>query len=433
MDHLEAAALLAGASRAENKTVSQPTNVHLVTMEAVAASEDGTVLVDPGGDVFTPDDSQYVEIETVGSISEGDDVTVLLTGEPGGPMDVLSLGPIGEGDRQNAAIADAAQAAQTAWEYADSAHDAADAAQQSADDAGKSARVANTAANDALAQLSVVEDVAGTLQWISDHGTFVPTTDTTVQEGTVYFVHEGGDYVPIAEPTGNPAAQGWYVLDVSESQTDYIMAHLAVTSAGLWVLPSGIGDAAGPQTAPGYKLLLASDGARLYDASGQQVMDYGESISMSSSRPQYIGGENAYILFHDTDDDGVPDHITIGGDVTIGGTPLPSLTDQLTYDHSFTDDGTNYRFEATLLRGGTDITADVNPNQFVWYLRNESGDVLWARGPTMTIPIAQAGYRASVVGGFEEVELVALADSGGNGIVDADGNQIMTYDLLLAG
>ena len=86
MDRLEAAALIGGASRAENKPVSQPTNVHFVTMDAVSDSEDGTVLVDPGGDVFSPDESQYVEIETVGSVAEGDEITVELVGEPGGGM-----------------------------------------------------------------------------------------------------------------------------------------------------------------------------------------------------------------------------------------------------------------------------------------------------------------------------------------------------------
>lgn len=200
---------------------------------------------------------------------------------------------------------------------ASAASDAATASAQ-ASAAQASATRANTAANSALTQLSVVEDVAGTLQWISDHGTFTATTDTTVQEGVVYFALDGGDYVPIAEPTGNPSAQGWYVLDVSESQTEYVMSHIAVTSRGLWVLPSGIGSAADEQHATGYKLLLASDGSYLYDSDGQLVTTSGESITFSSSRPQYIGGENAYIIYYDSDDDGIPDTIRIGGRVLMG-------------------------------------------------------------------------------------------------------------------
>ena len=133
--------------------------------------------------------------------------------------------------------------------------------------------------------------------------------------------------MPIAEPTGDPQAQGWYVLDVTDSQTDYIMAHLAVTSAGLWVLPSGIGQAQDAQHANGYKVLLSNSGMTVYDGSGQQVVTYGESISFSSSRPQYIGGEDAHITYYDSDDDGVPDSIYIGGsNVTIGGKTLSQVT-----------------------------------------------------------------------------------------------------------
>lgn len=216
--------------------------------------------------------------------------------------------------------ADAAEMdARRAKVAADAAQESADEAADAAESAQQSATTANRAANDALTQLSFVEDVAGTLDWIQSHGTFTATTDTTVREGKVYFELVSGDYVPVATPTGNPSQQGWYELDVTDSQTDYIMAHLAVTSAGLWVLPSGLGQSSGPQVAPGYKLLLAADGARLYDDEGRQVMSYGESITMSSSRPQYIGGEDAYIVYYDADEDGSPDTIRIGGTVLMGG------------------------------------------------------------------------------------------------------------------
>lgn len=224
-------------------------------------------------------------------------------------------------------------AAGAAWDYAAGAASAAAAADAKADAAAASAAAAqssatraNAAASDALAQLSVVEDVAGTLAWVSEHGTFTLTTDTEPVEGTVYFELDDGEYVPVAEPSGSPLAHGWYVLDITDSQSAYIMAHLAVTAAGLWVLPSGMGQAGGPQSAPGYKLLLASDGAYLYDASGHLVTTYGESITLDSSHPQHIGGEDAYILYYDADGDGVPDSIYIGGSkVTIGGRPLSSL------------------------------------------------------------------------------------------------------------
>lgn len=171
----------------------------------------------------------------------------------------------------------ASQAATAAQQSATTAAGAATSAQQSATSAAANAATANQAASTALVNIAVIEDVAGTLTWISEHGSYMLTTDTTVQDGTVYFELVSGDYVPIAtpDPSANPSQEGWYVLDVTDSQSDYIMAHLAVTSAGLWVLPSGIGQASDAQHAAGYKALLASNGMSIFDGSGMIVASYG--------------------------------------------------------------------------------------------------------------------------------------------------------------
>ena len=175
----------------------------------------------------------------------------------------------------------ASQAATSAQQSATTAAGAATSAQQSATSAAANAATANQAANTALVNLAVIEDVAGTLAWISEHGSYVLTIDTTVQDGTVYFELVSGDYVPIAtpDPSANPSQEGWYVLDVTDSQSDYIMAHLAVTSAGLWVLPSGIGQASDAQHAAGYKALLASNGMSIFDGSGMIVASYGSETA----------------------------------------------------------------------------------------------------------------------------------------------------------
>ena len=218
--------------------------------------------------------------------------------------------------------ASASQAASTAWEHADDAHQAATAAQASAgeaytaaNEAKASAVSANNSANNALVQLGIVEDVAGTLRWISEHGDYVLTTDTTVHSGTVYFVYEHGDYVPIAspDPGANPSANGWYILDVTQSTTDYIMAHLAVTSAGLWVLPvNGLAEhelvdsqgnqlvdssnnplvdfSTDPEHASGYKVLLSGTGMSIYNDEGAVVANYGETTTIGATT-----GGNVYI------------------------------------------------------------------------------------------------------------------------------------------
>ena len=249
--------------------------------------------------------------------------------------------------------AEAAQADATAAAEAASVADGkAVAAGQAAQTAQQQATTATNHANAALTQLSVVEDVAGTLDWIQKHGSYTVTADTTVQSGKVYFELVSGEYVPIAspDPTENPHDEGWYELDISDTQSEYIMAHLAVTSAGLWVLPngkadeyqestdteviagklyyerSGSGTAADPyvytEVVPvgtedpseegwyevlpdeertllgiGYKALLTNTGLEVYDENGILVSNFGENIEFSSTRNQRIGGPNAFIEY----------------------------------------------------------------------------------------------------------------------------------------
>lgn len=216
---------------------------------------------------------------------------------------------------------EAGKAAQTAWEYADDAKDAADAAQGSAN-------TANRAANAALDQLGVVQDVVGVLDWASSHGTFELTSDVTVQEGKVYFVYDSGtgDYSPVVDPKDEELST-YYELSMTEAMQTFIMAHLAVTQRGLWVLPSGVGSGTTPaqgetqadsdaRQGSNYKALLSNSGLLIYDGNGQLVSTFGESIVFSSSRQQVIGGQSNYILFDPTDGS----ILINGSDVRIGDT-----------------------------------------------------------------------------------------------------------------
>lgn len=232
---------------------------------------------------------------------------------------------------QAQAQAQAAEAdAQAASRSASEAMQQAGNAYSSAQSALASAVSASRSADDALVQLSVVQDVAGTLEWISDHGTFSHTEDQSVQEGKVYFTYnsETQDYEPVVEPRDDDIAS-YFELSLTDSQTDYIMSHLAVTSRGLWVLPGGKGSSTTPASgesqddsdarqATGYKMLLASDGQYLYDGNGALVVKYGASIELGAGRPFSIGSQDAYILYYDSDHDGVADSMRIGGGVQIG-------------------------------------------------------------------------------------------------------------------
>ena len=204
----------------------------------------------------------------------------------------------------------AKEAADSAENSAKRAQDKAVEAEEAAEDAAGSARTANRAANGALSQLSVVEDVVGTLTWISEHGNYALTDDLEVVPGKYYFTRQGDSYNVVISPQENPSDQGYYELtSVDEAVSNYVASHLALTNAGLWVTNDN----------QSYKILLAADGMKVYDAQGNLVATFGESISFSSTRPQYIGGEDAYIIFYDSNNDGIPDAINIGGSkVTLG-------------------------------------------------------------------------------------------------------------------
>lgn len=93
----------------------------------------------------------------------------------------------------------AKEAAEQATTDAATANTAATQAQADAEVAKTAAATANTTANTALTQLSVVEDVVGTLKWISEHGDYAETSDTEVVPGKLYFTRSevyGDNLIP---------------------------------------------------------------------------------------------------------------------------------------------------------------------------------------------------------------------------------------------
>jgi len=168
----------------------------------------------------------------------------------------------------NTALADAQRAA----DAADAAEASATAAQASAEQAEESAETAHTAATSALTGLATVEDVVGTLNWISEHGTYAATSDTEVQPGKLYFTRTGSGteadpyvYTVVDNPTGDPSTLGYYELTgVDEAVANYVATHLALTDEGLYVIADN----------NQWKVLIKSDGVYILNASGQQVAQF---------------------------------------------------------------------------------------------------------------------------------------------------------------
>ena len=101
----EAAAYLAGVTQTEGAEASAPTNLHVITGEVGESSADGKTLIKIDGLMFSENDDQYIEVDALGGLEEGDIATIVLTGEQGHAMTPLALGSIGSVDRITVRIA----------------------------------------------------------------------------------------------------------------------------------------------------------------------------------------------------------------------------------------------------------------------------------------------------------------------------------------
>lgn len=496
-----------------------------------------------------------------------------------------------------------------AKEAADRAEISSQEAQISADNARNSAIQANTHANSALTQLSVVEEVVDTLNWITDHGNYVParpiyvlttdetiepernyysetvtyfpTTDTAVNPKKEYYERSGEDpdyvYTKVREPRSRDIAnyyeaersydlveepvegdlptyyiqaldyktayfiyddQGvflpvnepmiehisnYYQLEYSEAVTTFVSTHLSVTNGvfrptmdtypksykGYYTENDGVYTPVQPSDIPAnyhlttdtvinsyktyytrsgvapdyvytivthpltseistyyeaydmniyyeyqqgglwvllsddsYKVLIANDGFYLYDETGRMVTSLGSNLILDSDKPQFIGGEQAYILYYDGNGDGIPDSLKIGGSsIELGSdTPLSKLIasinlisrNTLVYDHSYENvvvSGENkIRFTAHLYRGGVDVSqTDFESTNFTWFYKNEDETERHSLGSGYTIDVDPSiiGYGVHIIGRFTRYDVTDdLLNDDGDNLTDNNDNDL---------
>lgn len=307
---------------------------------------------------------------------------------------------------------------------------------QDAADANEAASHANRYANAALDQLGVVQDVAGVLSWASEQGAFVETADTAIVDGKVYFTYDGTDYTPVVEPDAAHLAD-YYELDMSgakQAMNEYILAHLAVTQRGLWVLPSGIGQASDEQHAPGYKMLLSSNGSYLYDSNGVLVRsDTASGTDFSAGRDWHVGGDDAYIFY-----DASEGTIIIGGSsVQLGSTKtLSELINEVDngldfkVEDSYSQDGLEVTLTAHVYKGGVDVAPlhpELYPDScFAWYRKNENGypQNPIGNGRTITLQRSVAGYGAAIKCVYTPVNDAGLLTGDDDSLTTQDGEPL---------
>ena len=180
------------------------------------------------------------------------------------------------------AVADAntaREAAEDAKATAGNVHAIAEQAQTDADKAKKSADNASEYAARALGNLSTVQNVAETLNWITAHGTMKPTTDTALDPSHVYFVEDSnGPYIVgelpysvVTEPDVDDIAT-YYELSIDESLNNFIATHLVLTDAGLSIFGDTIND---PLT-----YALVSSVALSFILNGEQQLKVGYESSI---------------------------------------------------------------------------------------------------------------------------------------------------------
>ena len=180
-------------------------------------------------------------------------------------------------------------------------------AQTSADDAQASATQAGEYASRALGNLSTVQSVTETLNWITSHGTMTLTQDVVLDPSHVYFVaDQNGDYVVggqhysvVTEPDVADIST-YYELSIDESLNNYVATHLAVDSEGLWIIPD----------AGGNKVLIATGQGSTYTSAGTYIVDASAILARFTANGIILGDstdgnyavidEDSFDIYHNT-------------------------------------------------------------------------------------------------------------------------------------
>ena len=196
----------------------------------------------------------------------------------------------------NAAAESAVQSAKTAGEAAAEAVEVANSVSGIAEEARDSANIAKASAENAseyaaraLGNLSTVQSVTETINWITQHGTMTPTSDTELDPSHVYFIQDndgvyvvgGVHYSVVAEPKPDDLSS-YYELGIDESLNNYVATHLALTGDGLYVM---VDDSE-------WKVLVSDDGVYIIDPNNKSVAKYQQSITLGKDD----GSQSAQIL-----------------------------------------------------------------------------------------------------------------------------------------
>ena len=217
----------------------------------------------------------------------------------------------------------------------------------------------------------------------------------------------------------DPYALGLYeISSIDEAVSNYVQSHLALTNEGLWVLNDN----------NSYKILLASDGMKVYDDLGALVATFGESIKFSSLRQQYIGSDNTYIVF-----DPITDTINLGGTgIRFNGEQtLDDLIDELNSETLSIE--TNYVnndivFLAHLMQKGEYLTIGSGAypgTDFEWFRQTPNGHEFISNGTSLTLAKSSVNYGETIYCTWARRQYAYLQNNSGNNLVNNSGNKLV--------
>lgn len=387
--------LLAGVKPREYQQASAPTNLHVISGEVGETSEEGKVLVRIDGLVFGPEDTQYVEVDTLGGLKEGDTATILLTGEPGHGMTPLAIGGVGSVDRIIVRIA-AIEADYVKAEVLDANY----------------AHISNGVIDNATINYADVDDLethyakidAANITELTTQSAWVDKlmvqTGLIAHEGTVYTL----DAVQVNAANITAGTIDVQRLIVTVDGEKYVISVVD----GQTVYQKIDGDVLQDLTITTDKLVAGAVTAEKITT--ENIVGSGGWINLRNGTFTYANALTGQGISWDGS------HLSISGSVTIGTDSVSlsglatTVANTLIYDHSYVYDSTNekYVFTAHLYQGGNDVagTTHFPASQFTWYLKNENSttETYLGSGLTCDVPISMLGYGSHVIGKYTTTE-----------------------------
>lgn len=268
-------------------------------------------------------------------------------------------------DNAQTAANDAQSTANTAQTTANDAQNAANTAQTAADnaamnaaDAAESANNAQIAADEAKSSISNIEYIVGASSWVTEHGIYNKSTDTTVDATKEYYtvsatavsnptgsphkglyyersnnvytltsddiVVSGKTYYTLAatlvgSPTGNPSSNGYYEQRLNESIEDYLSTHIRTNADGLFVTDGSAS-----------QVRINSSGVSIWNGE-EQIASYGSVAQVGALNKFHIliGGEENEIGFYFGDSKMAylnGDELYVQNSLSFGNEPFATFT-----------------------------------------------------------------------------------------------------------